>query len=38
MLALRLSQLPLLNAVGKLPLVLLDDITAELDSQALKSY
>lgn len=36
MLALRLSQLPLLNAVGKLPLVLLDDITAELDSQALK--
>lgn len=36
MTALRLSQLPLLNAVGKVPLVLLDDITAELDGQALQ--
>lgn len=36
MLALRLSQLPLLNAVGKVPLVLLDDITAELDNHALQ--
>lgn len=35
MLALRLSQLPLLNEVEKIPLVLLDDITAELDNQAL---
>lgn len=36
MTALRLSQLPLLNAVNKIPLVLLDDITAELDDNALK--
>ncbi len=36
MMALRLSQLPLLNAVNKIPLVLLDDITAELDANALK--
>lgn len=36
MLALRLSQLPLLNAVKKVPLVLLDDITAELDNHALQ--
>ena len=35
MMALRLSQLPLLNAVNKTPLVLIDDITAELDSTAL---
>lgn len=35
MMALRLSQLPLLNAMDKLPLVLLDDITAELDNGAL---
>lgn len=35
MTALRLSQLPLLNDVGKVPLVLLDDITAELDDKAL---
>ncbi len=33
--ALRLSQLPLLNQVDKVPLVLVDDITAELDSDAL---
>ena len=33
--ALRLSQLPLLNQVDKLPLVLVDDITAELDNDAL---
>lgn len=36
MTAFRLSQLPLLNAVDKVPLVLLDDITAELDDKALK--
>lgn len=36
MMALRLSQLPLLNAVEKIPMVLLDDITAELDTNALK--
>ncbi|MFW2178142.1 MULTISPECIES: DNA replication/repair protein RecF [unclassified Moraxella] len=35
MLSLRLSQLPLLNSVGKVPLVLIDDITAELDDRAL---
>ena len=35
MTALRLSQLPLLNQAGKVPLVLLDDITAELDERAL---
>lgn len=35
MTALRLSQLPLLAAAGKVPLVLLDDITAELDERAL---
>ena len=35
MMAFRLSQLPLLQAVGKVPLVLIDDITAELDAQAL---
>lgn len=35
MTALRLSQLPLLNQAGKVPLVLLDDITAELDENAL---
>lgn len=35
MMAFRLSQLPLLNQVKKIPLVLLDDITAELDNQAL---
>lgn len=35
MTALRLSQLPLLNQAGKVPLVLLDDITAELDEKAL---
>ena len=34
--ALRLSQLPLLNQVGKVPLVLIDDITAELDDDALR--
>ena len=33
--ALRLSQLPLLNQVDKVPLVLVDDITAELDNDAL---
>lgn len=33
--ALRLSQLPLLSKVGKVPLVLVDDITAELDYDAL---
>lgn len=33
--ALRLSQLPLLNQVSKVPLVLVDDITAELDDNAL---
>lgn len=33
--ALRLSQLPLLNRVDKVPLVLVDDITAELDNDAL---
>ncbi len=33
--ALRLSQLPLLNQVDKVPLVLVDDITAELDNNAL---
>lgn len=36
MTAFRLSQLPLLNAVDKVPLVLLDDITAELDDRALQ--
>lgn len=36
MTAFRLSQLPLLNAVGKVPLVLMDDITAELDNHALQ--
>ena len=35
MTALRLSQLPLLNQADKIPLVLLDDITAELDDKAL---
>lgn len=35
MTAFRLSQLPLLNARGKVPLVLIDDITAELDDRAL---
>lgn len=35
MMAFRLSQLPLLNLAGKIPLVLLDDITAELDEHAL---
>ncbi|WP_019519138.1 DNA replication/repair protein RecF [Faucicola boevrei] len=35
MMALRLSQLPLLQDVGKVPLVLLDDIGAELDERAL---
>lgn len=35
MMALRLSQLPLLQTVGKVPLVLLDDIGAELDETAL---
>lgn len=35
MTAFRLSQLPLLNARGKVPLVLIDDITAELDDSAL---
>lgn len=35
MTALRLSQLPLLNEVNKIPLVLIDDITAELDGHAL---
>lgn len=35
MTTLRLSQLPLLNQAGKVPLVLLDDITAELDENAL---
>lgn len=35
MMALRLSQLPLLNQAHKIPLVLLDDITAELDDKAL---
>lgn len=33
--ALRLSQLPLLNQVHKVPIVLIDDITAELDDKAL---
>lgn len=35
MTAFRLSQLPLLNVRGKVPLVLIDDITAELDETAL---
>lgn len=35
MMAFRLSQLPLLQAAGKVPLVLIDDITAELDKNAL---
>lgn len=36
MMAFRLSQLPLLQQVGKTPLVLIDDITAELDEHALR--
>lgn len=36
MTALRLSQLPLLNQAAKVPLVLLDDIIAELDEKALE--
>ncbi|ELA09215.1 DNA replication and repair protein RecF [Moraxella macacae 0408225] len=35
MMALRLSQLPLLQNVAKMPLVLIDDIGAELDKKAL---
>lgn len=35
MMAFRLSQLPLLQAADKMPLVLIDDITAELDEHAL---